>query len=558
MFVLLLAAFGPAHAYDLVGTGAFGGGSVQVTEDFELRYHRLQEQLPLFPDRRVLDYWEQVNRLNLLVNKDPLSIGAQVDEVLFVGNRYFLDGEEVFERNLYEPGFTSPSPNFLLRLEKSWVRRKGDNLDITLGDAYASFGRGAALNMVKNTNIDIDTSIRGARLDARAGDVEAVLITGVSNTQDISRFNPNFGITKDEPHMVTGLRLDHYAVGPVHMGAHGTLFRFARPDGFGLPGLARYDEPLDALTGGLTAEGSLKGVDYFFEGDVFQYRSPEMTGTGEDRSLGHLLYGSAAFYPGKMSILVEGKHSQDTERINAFTVAEGWEVAATPTLEYEMVITEDSAAAVNSNDLWGGRIRADYAIKPGTFVPYLSVAAFRDEDLGGLHFNPSPETIGHAVGGLQLLEGRRIIQFNGGYRIDQRDVAADGADRMAHLDAEIQIPVTEAGAVEIALNGRRFWWGENAFEQADFLEMNNALGWHQGERWIFLIYQDFTDNPLIQSRGNLDDHLYGALEAIWRPQPSTTVRFFYGAYKAGIRCSGGQCRSLPGFEGGRVSWSTTF
>jgi hypothetical protein len=259
-----------------------------------------------------------------------------------------------------------------------------------------------------------------------------------------------------------------------------------------------------------------------------------------------------------MSILVEGKHSADTERINAFTVAEGWEVAATPTLEYEMVITEDSAAAVNSNDLWGGRIRADYAVRPGTFVPYLSVAAFRDEDLGGLHFNPSPETIGHAVGGLQLLEGRRIIQFNGGYRIDQRDVAADGADRMAHLDAEVQIPVTAEGAIEVALNGRRFWWGDNAFEQADFLEMNNALGWHQGERWIFLLYQDFTDNPLIQSRGNLDKHLYGALEAIWRPKPSTTVRFFYGAYKAGIRCSGGQCRSLPGFEGGRVSWSTTF
>ena len=32
------------------------------------------------------------------------------------------------------------------------------------GDTYASFGRGIALNLVKNTNIDIDTSLRGAKV----------------------------------------------------------------------------------------------------------------------------------------------------------------------------------------------------------------------------------------------------------------------------------------------------------------------------------------------------------------------------------------------------------
>ena len=95
--------------------------------------------------------------------------------------------------------------------------------------------------------------------------------------------------------------------------------------------------------------------------------------------------------------------------------------------------------------------------------------------------------------------------------------------------------------------------------------MNNALVWHQGEKWAFIVYQDFTDNPLIQSVGNLsvldmddegiDEDLYGALEVMWHPKPSSTVRAFYGAYKAGIRCAGGQCRSLP-VRGGRVSQTT--
>jgi hypothetical protein len=63
---------------------------------------------------------------------------------------------------------------------------------------------------------------------------------------------------------------------------------------------------------------------------------------------------------------------------------------------------------------------------------------------------------------------------------------------------------------------------------------------------------------LIQSEGNLDDNLYGAFEVQHQPSSNVTLKAFYGAYKAGIRCSGGQCRSLPGFEGARVSVNGVF
>ena len=99
--------------------------------------------------------------------------------------------------------------------------------------------------------------------------------------------------------------------------------------------------------------------------------------------------------------------------------------------------------------------------------------------------------------------------------------------------------------------------------------MNNALVYHVGSKWVFILYQDFTNNPIIQSEGNLtfidpaaygqdEDSMYGALEVMVHPKPSNTLRLFYGAYKAGIRCAGGQCRQLPGYEGARLTWQATF
>ena len=112
--------------------------------------------------------------------------------------------------------------------------------------------------------------------------------------------------------------------------------------------------------------------------------------------------------------------------------------------------------------------------------------------------------------------------------------------------------------LELSLSGKRFWWGTNPQQQTDFLEMSNALTWQHGSDIALTVYQDWSDNPLIQGEGNLGEHLYGAVEAQWKPRPSMVLRAFYGAYKAGIHCSGGQCRSLPGFDGAKLSFTGTF
>jgi len=568
--VLALIGAGPAHAYELWGTGPLANASVQLTVDTEFRYHKTGLENPgkrikngpfeLIPGMAVHDYFEQVGRFNLQVSKDDLSIGLQLDEVALFSNRYVLDGENQASVPLYDPQVQSPFDDSYFLLEKMFVSKKWDTVDLTVGDTYGSFGRGLALNIVKNTDIDVDTSIRGAKGIFRLGDFDLTAITGITNKQQISQDNPNVAISPNVDHMVSGMRAEWF--GPVTLGAHAVVYKFARPTELPLSvPVERYGADVDTSVIGTTFEiNGLAGLDVYGEYAYYDYRAEEMT-DGKARLPGWAAYGSVAAYPGSLVILVEGKASKDTERITTFTTPEGWEPASIPTLEYERVITEDGSAAVNSNDVMGARIRIDYAAIPGSFTPYVATTYLLDKDTEGLHFNDSPEDILHPMTGVEWQKDHWAVQLNAGYRVDKRRDAKEGSDRMAHMDATIHLPLFGEESLEIDLDAKKFEWGNNEQQQEDFTEMANALAWHRGEKWIFVLYQDWTDNPLIQSEGNLGfigENFYGALEAQYKPSGNLTWKAFYGAYKAGIRCSGGQCRSLPGFEGARVSLSGVF
>jgi hypothetical protein len=567
-------AASPAHAFELWGTGPMAGGSVQVMYDGELRYHRAGLPDPgrmansqpylLLPNMPVHDYIEQVQRVNLLATRNRLSIGLQFDQVGLFSNEYVLDGEDQQSWPLYNEGVLSPWDNGYAVVEKMFVRQVSDQWELTVGDTYASFGRGMALNMVKKTDIDVDTSIRGAKVVTRAGDVDFTAVTGLSNQQQVSQDYPNLAIRPNIYHMVGGMRVERF--GQIGGGAHAVIYRFARPleETLGSP-LVRYEEDIDAAVMGANVElTDVLGMDVYVEGDLYDYRAPEMTG-GENSRQGYATYASVSAYPGKAVVLLEVKKSKDSELLTTFTTVEGWEPANVPTLEYERAITEDSAAAVDSNDIQGARIRIDYAVTPGKLTPYIAAAYLQDTDTGGLHFNQSPETIVHPVTGVEWRENGYSVQLNTGHRVDQREQSDLGADQMTHLDATIHIPLFGHEALELDLDIMRFQWGENVVQQEDYSEMSNALVWHHGEKWVFVLYQDWSDNPLLRSTGNLaqisdgiDENLYGALEVQWSPTTHMTVKAFYGAYKAGIRCSGGQCRQLPGFNGARVGLNGTF
>jgi hypothetical protein len=284
---------------------------------------------------------------------------------------------------------------------------------------------------------------------------------------------------------------------------------------------------------------------------VFSYLSDDLV--FDDEASGFGLYASASTYIGNLTVTLEGKHYLNTERLNTYAGIDNYEFASGPTLEYERVITEDSAAAVNSNDITGGRVRLD--LMAGAATPHLEISVSRDRELGGLHFNESPETIVHPVIGVDFFSSEIQAIANAGYRVDLRD--SNGADRLIHGDVSIDVPVGPWNG-EFALDVKSFSWGENTLQAADFIEESFSLGLGVSDDLTVVLYQDYTDNELISSTGNITDRVYGAGELQWHTGTSSTVKAFYGAYKAGIRCAGGQCRSLPGFEGARLSYSSVF
>lgn len=577
---MILALFLPAHAEEppppappadepapaAPASSLFSG--VHGSEDLRIRYWHVPEKLENFEDRDILDYVEVVERLDLSGGTQGVGVGARVDAVGLFGNRYILDDTLYHERDLLGPGLESPFPDAYLGLEKAWVELRSPAVSLTMGDAYVSFGRGMALNLVKNTDIDVDTSLRGLRGAAHLGNWDVTVASGLTNPQQVALENPNVAIEPDVSHAVTGLRIDRYGIGPVNLGAHGVMIQYSRGYEPGGAGWGTYGQPIDAVVGGGSIEAmGVGGLDLFFEGDYYAYLSEEVPVDN-----GHSLYASAAAYPGKASILVEARRSYNAEWINAF--ATDYEIASGPTLEYERVITEDSSAAVNSNNITGGRARIDLRLgdpaKEVTLVPYASVAVFRDEDLSTLHFNEAAETIVHPIVGAQFIRHEFHVLGNAGQRIDIRDAAPDGtalgADRLTHVDLDISIPLGGNISLELAPALMKFGWGVNPQQQADYTDFSNALAIKVGTPWAFILYTDYSDNPLIRSTGNLEgtlfgeagDSLYGAVEAQWMPTSSMTLKAFYGAYRAGIRCAGGQCRSLPGFEGAKVALTTSF
>ncbi len=541
---------------------------IHGSEDLRVRYSHVPEKLLHFEDRNILDYVEVVNRLDLTGGTPNVGVGARVDAVGLFANRYLLDGELHHERDLLGEGLASPFEDAYLDLEKIWAEARSRSLTLTVGDSYLSFGRGIALNSVKNTDIDVDTSLRGLRGVAHLGNWDVTLASGLTNPQQVALENPNLGLEPDVAHAVSGLRLDRYGLGPVNLGAHGVLFQYSRGFRAGQDGWRAYGQPIDAWAAGGSVEAlGVKGLDLYVEGNAFGYEAAEIPVRG-----GYAVYGSVAAYPGRASILVEARRNKDTEWVNTFS--DNYELVSGPTLEYERVVTEDSAAAVNSNDVTGGRARVDLrfgdAERHVTLVPYASLAVFRDADLGGLHFNRAPETIFHPIVGVQYINGDLHVLANGGQRVDVRDPGAGGeplgADRLLHVDMDVSVPLAGILSLELAPALMRYQWGENAQQQTDYTDFSNALALKVGAPWAFILYTDYSDNPLIRSTGNLEgtlfgaagENLYGAVEVQWMPNSATTLKAFYGAYRAGIRCAGGQCRSLPGFEGAKVSLTTTF
>lgn len=573
------AAFGQ----DTGAADPAAGGSSAVTfnDDLEIRLWRSVPLLDLpVPDDQqahLFNYVEQVNRLNVNASAGKWTFAAQVDEVSLWLDRYYLDGELQLERDLTPDDLPNLFPGRFsdtayVNLEKIRASTSGDWGEITLGDAYVAFGRGMALNLNRNVDIDIDTSVQGAKVVLRPGAWDLTLVAGQANRQQVFQDNPNapnpVGLSAssepvlagDTRHLITGFRAERFGLGPANLGAHVVGYDFVEDPGWEA-GFTQL-KPFDAVIGGATAEVlGIGGIDTYVEGDVFSFSKDQPSSIGEEASeLGYGVYASASAYPGPFVVLVEGKRYYQAERVNGSLTGELYEVAVAPTLEYERVITEDSSAALNSSDIWGGRVQIDWAAVPGKVVPYVACAVFRDLDIGTLQFASVPETVVHPVAGVEWIDGEFAMLLNAGHRHDERDGTDAGSDDHTHVDLTLNVPLPGALTGNVNFYAEDFHWGTNIVQAADYMELESGWTVSYGSEVSATLFVDRSTNPLVlpNSSPNLGENMFLSGELQVKPANAWTLKAFYGSQKSGIRCSGGQCRQLPAFDGARFSVVGTF
>ena len=96
-----------------------------------------------------------------------------------IGTDTKMSDEEAQIFELLSPEVTSPFPDYsYANPEKYRVRYDADNYSVTLGDSYVAFGRGLALNMNRNVDIDLDSSIQGVKGVFRPGAWDITMVAG--------------------------------------------------------------------------------------------------------------------------------------------------------------------------------------------------------------------------------------------------------------------------------------------------------------------------------------------------------------------------------------------
>ncbi len=559
----------------------FSGAQLRVGQTL---YYKLNLELDEDPDDARLPAFplhEFVSRTTLDLKVKRFSFGAQFD---VAGMTPDCTGDSPYAGFGPHPdclrgeGWDEDAPaNILARLEKAYFRYRSPHFDLDVGDFYAAFGRGIVLSLVKLPEIDLDTSLLGARADVRTEYVDVTVLGGLTNPQEVSMELRNLDIDKTELDVIAGANVKVRPHKSVEATVHGVGYNLEDDDRSG------------AVGGTLRVNGIGGAVDLFAEGDAFLY-DPE----APVRS-GYAVYASGTTYAGPLTLLLEFKRYKDA-KLGA--VVRNGPVVPTqyvkpPTLEYEAAVTDDVQKSIDSNDITGWRATGDlWFLTTDTTVSFLFGNSFDEQHHPG--YSPQREISIHPMIALdQPIHISETVSMHVagdvGYRHDfpRRDPEVEGGGDvflpnagLLHYKLDVGLTVGKH-AWEIVSTYRRHaftlpeevCWvrdGETHCDRDDgYIATENALSYTLDGKYTLALHVDFTDRIQDQTGplagiGNLKfdrefiASTYIGGELILKPVENLEVYVFWGSQKAGIVCTGGACRTVPAFTGVKSRVSVNF
>jgi len=595
--------------------------SSDVTESTSVLYNfDNRDTRPNQVATRANDDWGLwYNRLNLQANSGAWQVALRVDNAWFyrspnptqialdlVGSRPQSPGGQAppayFRQKLDEAGveLSNRYINWLYPAKYTLSYQTPD-VEVSLGDGYAQFGRGLVLSLRKLDELASDTTLRGARLTAHVrGNDFAVRATALAGTLNPLRIDPASGRylgvdSSVTPGLVSVLEAGMpRAVGSDFVPKTADCATFATcsyaPDQlFGGQVEVSHESAKLAVQGSLleratplsndvvrsahriaTGSTSLDIADLGGHGAAyFEAALQDLTPDAESSQKlapGQALYLSINLREGPLSLLFEGKHYRrffpllanvSTLRAREFSTLAA---SAPPTTEALFV---DTAFEGFNTCVSGGRTRADVALS-GTAAVYAWVGYYEtfDESVANDQCTVSSQTrnrVWDTAAGFELhtTDRRAKAELSVGSRADDsdREIATNAGESHVfyrELYSRHQASSALGGPYSIELQG----WHRRRHQtvggpDAPWSEGDELIGVDYAPHWSAALGFSYDTNPAVPLT-----YVNGQLG--YRPTSDSSVSLFVGQRRGALRCVGGVCRVFPPFEGAALDVTLRF
>ncbi|HEY3496685.1 MAG TPA: hypothetical protein VGK73_18425 [Polyangiaceae bacterium] len=482
---------------------------------------------------------------------------------------------------------------------KLWAGYAARDFDVTLGDFYAELGHGIVLSVRKRDELASDDTLRGVRANAhfRAGDARLGFsaLGGSANPLRIdegsgrylgvhSSVTPGF-LALTEAGMPRAVATDFvseadectdfgtcsYApdriaagqftleLGQFELGTQGSLLvrqAALSPDYVrSAERITTVSQTLELTTGDGAAAFALEAASQKLWQD-----------DGAELPAGYAFYGTASLAFSPVVILVEAKHYRRLfpllANVSVARAREFSQVAwsAPPTAEASYIDTEFD----NFNTcVSGGRGRGDVELARG-----VSVFGWFG------YFESFAESVPNDRCEIGESTRNRVYDVASGFEFRSRDSRSrdslTAGARFDDTDAPIQTTYGEThafyrevytrydlihplgGPFSLQLQGLHRYRRRTLGGPIDpWFEGEHVTGIDWGSAWSFALGVEYDTNPLPP-----DWFVNGGVR--FRPTPESSVALFVGQRRGSLRCVGGVCRNVPGFEGARLDASIRF
>ncbi|MBM4318727.1 MAG: TlpA family protein disulfide reductase, partial [Deltaproteobacteria bacterium] len=390
------------------------------------------------------------------------------------------------------------------------------------GDVFPVLGRGLLLHLAPVPALGVESSLRGGLAEGTLGPLSATLLGGVAHVVDTPRKLEGQITTVDNPTAAFALKLQlAHLLASLHgmrtqrpEDAEASQGFAARPGARGVQGLGLW----------LQARPPLAGLELAGEA---------VTVAGVDGGQeGHGLYASASLPLGPLHATLEGK------RYRALELIYGNDLLTynhPPTLEPEELFFTLPAGAGEAE---GARLLLA-ATLPGPSLGATCGLAFQRGAFGLRALHGTGSLSWTPPGGTQL-------ELSGGVRREEWEPPFSwAAGSWGHGSLRIVQPLLPGHALEAVGRFQQGWRAEKdvspqdreaqlAYSFSPYLQLHGRYEHKESER-------DFLER---------EDFWAGGVTL--RPFSAMLLNFLAGQLPGGRLCSGGTCRTLPGFLGYRL------